>query len=415
MEVKKGYKQTEIGMIPEEWNVTPLGTMATFRTGPFGSTLHKSDYVAGGVPVINPMQIVDGRLIPTNSMAVTEEAAQKLSEFRLTPGNVVIGRRGEMGRCAFVGKEHLGWICGTGSMILRPLDVLDARYLQRVLSSPPMVAAIENTSVGTTMINLNHGTLRNLLIATPPLPEQEAIAEALSDADGLIESLEQLVAKKRQIKHGAMQELLTGHKRLPGFSGEWIDRPLGRMAEIRSGGTPSTTQRHYWDGNIPWCTPTDITALNGSKYLHQTSRSISVEGLKASSAEMLPVRSVVMTSRATIGECAISTVPVCTNQGFKNFIPHEDVDAEFLYYILTTKKEDFTSLCGGSTFLEIGKTQLLPFVLRTPAVLAEQTAIATVLADMDTEIAAIEAKLSKARLIKQGMMQELLTGRIRLV
>jgi type I restriction enzyme S subunit len=122
-----------------------------------------------------------------------------------------------------------------------------------------------------------------------------------------------------------------------------------------------------------------------------------------------------MTSRATIGECAINTVPVSTNQGFKNFVPFESVDAEFLYYLLMTLKQRFIGLCGGSTFLEIGKNQLAVFEVRLPEAKCEQSAIATALSDMDADIAALDAKLSKARSLKQGMMQELLTGRIRLI
>mgnify|MGYP003383469051 CR=1 FL=1 len=122
-----------------------------------------------------------------------------------------------------------------------------------------------------------------------------------------------------------------------------------------------------------------------------------------------------MTSRATIGECAVNTVPMTTNQGFKNFVPFEFVDTEFLYYLLTTQKAGFISLCGGSTFLEIGKAQLRGYGVRVPADKSEQTAIATVLSDMDTELAALEARRDKTRALKQGMMQELLTGRIRLV
>ena len=121
-----------------------------------------------------------------------------------------------------------------------------------------------------------------------------------------------------------------------------------------------------------------------------------------------------MTSRATIGECAINKVPVTTNQGFKNFVPFENVDVEFLFYLLLTKKQDFISLCGGSTFLEINKSGLAIFEVELPAAKTEQTAIAAILSDMDAEIDGLEAKLAKARQIKQGMMQELLTGRIRL-
>ena len=269
---------------------------------------------------------------------------------------------------------------------------------------------------GSALQEIPIATLRSFKVALPPTKaEQEAIADALSDADALIESLEQLIAKRRHIKQGAMQELLTGKKRLPGFKGAWKSKQLDAVAEIRSGGTPSTSQQEYWDGGVLWCTPTDITALKGNKYLQQTARTISVLGLQSSSAELIPAFSVVMTSRATIGECAINRVPVATNQGFKNFVPFEATDGEFLYYLLQTKKPDFISLCGGSTFLEIGKTQLAAFEVSFPIEKLEQTAIATVLSDMDAEIAALEQKLTKSRQVKQGMMHNLLTGKIRLV
>ena len=277
------------------------------------------------------------------------------------------------------------------------------------------LSQVEHVQYGTAQKQFNISHAINFSYPVPPRKEQSAIAEALSDTDALIESLEQLITKKRYLKQGAMQELLTGKKRLPGFSGDWEMKRLDAVAEIRSGGTPSTNQPDFWDGDILWCTPTDITGLKGYKYLSQTSRTITTQGLKCSSAELIPAGSVVMTSRATIGECAINVTPVATNQGFKNFIPFKETDVNFLYYILQTKKQDFISLCGGSTFLEIGKTQLAAFEITLPKEKTEQTAIATILSDMDAEIATLETKLDKTRQLKQGMMHNLLTGRIRLV
>ncbi len=191
--------------------------------------------------------------------------------------------------------------------------------------------------------------------------------------------------------------------------GDWEVKKLGEIADIRSGGTPSTNQQQFWDGNVLWCTPTDITSLNGHKYLRDTSRKITQIGLKNSSAEMIPANSIVMTSRATIGECAINTPPVSTNQGFKNFLPFDFVDVEFLYYLLLMQKRRFISLCAGSTFLEIGKVQLNSFDLQLPTNKAEQTAIATALSDVDALIQSLEKLIAKKRAIKQGAMQELLT------
>jgi type I restriction enzyme S subunit len=117
--MKTGYKQTEVGVIPEDWEVKPLGECASFRTGPFGSALHKSDYTDDGIPIVNPMHIIDGRIEPTRTMTITEQAAKALADFRLKAGEIVIGRRGDMGRCAVVMNEQAGWLCGTGSMIIR--------------------------------------------------------------------------------------------------------------------------------------------------------------------------------------------------------------------------------------------------------------------------------------------------------
>ena len=255
---------------------------------------------------------------------------------------------------------------------------------------------VEHVQYGTAQKQFNISHAVDFLYPVPSLREQRAIATALSDVDGLLGGLGRLIAKKRDLKQAAMQQLLTGQTRLPGFHGEWEVKRLDELAEIRSGGTPSTTDPRFWDGNVPWCTPTDITALKGHKYLGETSRMITQHGLKTSSAEMIPAHSIVMTSRATIGECAINIVPVSTNQGFKNFVPFVTTDVDFLYYLLTTQKQGFISLCGGSTFLEIGKTQLVAYQVRLPGLKAEQTAIAEVLTDMDAELAALEQRQAAA-------------------
>jgi len=295
-------------------------------------------------------------------------------------------------------------------------EVCSSEYANLFLNTAGSVSRLRALATGTTSVAAIYTRdLMDLPFAVPPLPEQRAIAAALSDVDALLDGLERLIAKKRDLKQAAMQQLLTGKTRLPGFSGEWEVKRLSELADIRSGGTPSTAVSQFWDGDIPWCTPTDITALDGRKYLRGSSRMITPQGLKSSSAEMIPTHSIVMTSRATIGECAINTVPVSTNQGFKNFVPFETTDVEFLYYLLTAEKSGFVSLCGGSTFLEIGKTQLAVYQVLLPDTKAEQTAIAAVLSDMDAELSALLARRDKTRALKQAMMQELLTGRTRLV
>ena len=409
-----GYKQTEVGAIPEDWEVVPLRRLIT--SVEYGSSAKSN--ATGQVPVLR-MGNLQGGKIDWDDLVFTDDESE-IRKYSLTSGDVLFNRTNTIdlvGKTAIYKGERPAIFAGYLIRINTDKALLESRFLNYVLNaefSRKHSAKVLSVAVG--QANINGQKLKSYPIPVPPTKaEQEAIAEALSNADALIESLAQLLAKKRHLKQGAMQQLLTGKKRLPGFSGEWEVKRLGELADIRSGGTPSTTQSSFWDGDVLWCTPTDITALNGHKYLSDTNRKITELGLKSSSAEMIPANSIVMTSRATIGECAINTAPVSTNQGFKNFVPFDSVDVEFLYYLLGTQKQGFISLCGGSTFLEIGKTQLTAFEVHLPATKTEQIAIATILSDMDAELAALEAKLAKARNLKQGMMQELLTGRIRLV
>lgn len=192
------------------------------------------------------------------------------------------------------------------------------------------------------------------------------------------------------------------------FPNDWVIKKLIEIADIKSGGTPSTLMAEFWNGDIPWCTPTDITALNGNKYILSTNKKISHKGLLNSSAEILPINSILMTSRATIGECAINKTPMSTNQGFKNFIPREGINYEFLYYLLKIQKQGLTKLCSGSTFFEISKSILSNYQIALPLTKGEQSSIANALSDVDTWIQSLSRLIEKKHRIKQGAMQQLL-------
>ncbi|MDD3018339.1 MAG: restriction endonuclease subunit S [Comamonas sp.] len=415
VQVPKGYKQTEVGVIPEDWllvtanDVCDLVIDCKNRTPPFSES---EDYA-----VVRTPNVRDGKFV-WSDLKFTDKKSFEIWTSRGVPseGDILITREAPLGEACLV-PEKINVCLGQRMMLYRPCALkINGQYMLYAILSNNVQKTLFKKIGGSTVGHAKVDDIRYLQISMPnKLEEQQAIAEALSDADALIESLEQLITKKRQVKQGAMQELLTGQRRLPGFSGGWVVKRLEELADIRSGGTPSTSQPQFWDGDVLWCTPTDITALNGGKYIIETSRKITVAGLKASSAEIIPAGSIVMTSRATIGECAININPITTNQGFKNFVPFDSVDTEFLYYLLSTQREGFVSLCSGSTFLEIGKNQLMTYEVLIPNEKSEQTAIAIILADMDKEIEGIEARLSKARKIKQSMMQELLTGRIRLI
>ena len=293
-------------------------------------------------------------------------------------------------------------------------DVSTPLFINYIFNTKAFISKMKEIATGTTSVAAIYP--RDLLSVTIQLPlpeEQTAIAEVLSDADNLIASLQKLIAKKKAIKQGAMQELLTGKRRLPGFSGEWCDKQIKDICEVINGGTPSTSVTDYWGGNILWCTPTDITASE-PKYISKTATTITRKGQLARSLTILPPGTILLCSRATIGEARIAMLPITTNQGFKSLIVDRQTNNEWLYYLISQLKNVFLEKANGSTFLEISKNSLSSISIRTPS-LNEQTAIGQVLSDMDAEIEKLEKKLSKYQKIKQGMMQELLTGRIRLV
>lgn len=413
MGLKSGYKQTEVGMIPEDWSTPCLGQL--IYSVEYGSSAKSRP--SGKTPVLRMGNLRDGS-IDWRDLVFTNDDAE-IKKYLLSSGDVLFNRTNTIdlvGKTAIYKGERPAIFAGYLIRINENKALLDSRFLNYVLNAEfSKKYSLKVLSVAVGQANINGQKLKTYPVPLPPtLAEQQAIAEALSNADALIESLEEMLVKKRQIKQGAMRELLSGQRRLPGFSGGWETKRLDQLADIRSGGTPSTHHSEYWDGNVLWCTPTDITGLNGHKYLSDTNRKITTLGLRVSSAELIPERSIIMTSRATIGECAINLLPLCTNQGFKNFIPFDRVNTEFLYYLLSAQKQKFISLCGGSTFLEIGKSQLVVYEVQVPE-LKEQTEIASILSAIDAELTILGSKLQKARDLKQGLMQELLTGRIRLV
>lgn len=320
----------------------------------------------------------------------------------------LVGRQGALcGNVTFVSGR---FYASEHAIVVTPKKETDIKFMSYVLYDMNLNQYSESSAQPGLSV-------KKLLELEYPIPqnkeEQTAIAEALSDIDGLISSLQKLIEKEKAIKQGAMQELLTGKKRLPGFSEEWSKQQLGDICNIVNGGTPSTSIAEFWNGKILWCTPTDITSCS-TKYIYTTESKITESGLKASSATLLPKGALLLCSRATIGEVRIAGNTICTNQGFKSLVVHQNISNEWLYYMVHVLKSNMLEKAIGSTFLEISKKDLAELDIIVPE-FTEQKAIAQVLSDMDSEIEQLEKKLAKYQQIKQGMMQELLTGRIRLV
>ncbi len=264
------------------------------------------------------------------------------------------------------------------------------------------------------MASLNQAVLSGVRVPIAPEPEQRAIASALSDVDALLAKLDQLIAKKRDLKQAAMQQLLTGQTRLPGFDEPWESKCIGEFTDCTAGGTPSTTVAAYWGGSIRWMSSGELNM----KRVNDVAGRISEQGLKNSSTKIIPSYCVLVGLAGqgkTRGTVAINYVELCTNQSIAAIFPNASFDPTYLYYNLDARYDELRSLSTGDG----GRGGLNLRIIRSISVpfppIAEQTAIATVLSDMDAEIAALEARRDKTHALKQGMMQALLTGRIRLV
>ena len=190
----------------------------------------------------------------------------------------------------------------------------------------------------------------------------------------------------------------------------WEVKKIKEVGEVSSGGTPDTNNPKYWDGNINWCTPTDITALS-NKYLGDTIKKITEEGLKNCSAKIQPPNSIIVCTRATIGKAAINLVPMSTNQGFKNIIP-TNIDFNFLYYKIISVESGLLKVANGSTFLEVSKTDFDNFLLSIPP-LPEQQRIATILSTWDKAIENVKLIIEHIQTRNKGLAQQLLTGKMR--
>ncbi|MDO9518615.1 MAG: restriction endonuclease subunit S [Pseudohongiella sp.] len=353
-----------------------------------------------------------------NPNAVKAVIPGEVGRVRTQPkaGQIIISRSNTeelVGASAFIFEDHPNLYLPDKLWQTIPADNADMRWLSYCLSSSKTRYTLSRLATGTSgsMKNITQDELLSLKIEIPPLPEQKKIAEILSTWDDAIAANEDLLANSRQRKKALMQQLLTGKKRLPGFGGQWQEMRLKECGAIYSGGTPDTATAQYWDGDINWLTPTDVTALKG-RFTHKTVRQISESGLMNSSAKLLPPGSVMVCTRATVGEVAMAAEPICTNQGFKSIVPNSDTSSEFLFYLLSSSKGKMLRLSSGSTFLELSKKDFDNMEFGFPEV-KEQKAIASVLSTADEEIEALEQRINNLKLQKKALMQQLLTGKKR--
>jgi type I restriction enzyme S subunit len=387
--VKPGYKQTEVGVIPENWKVEPFQALAHIERGKFTARPRNDPkYYGGEIPFIQTGDVTNSSgWIKMYSQTLNQEGLKVSKLFRR--GTLFFTIAANIGDVGFAGFDTA---CPDSLVAITPVKRIDKHWLAHELRMRK--PSFENLASHNAQLNISLEKLRPYLLPVPPPAEQEAIAEALNDADALIESLEQLLAKKRQVKQGAMQELLTGQKRLPGFSGQWAVKRLGDLVEIQKG--ELITEKNAVPGVIP--------VIAGGKqpaYFHdcanRSGKTITISASGANAGYVAFHRTPIFASDcSTIGEGANYSV-------------------EFIYFLLLLSQGAIYKAQTGGAQPHIHPNDLRPLLISVPETMDEQSAIAAILSDMDEEIVTLEAKHAKARQLKQGMMQELLTGRIRLV
>ena len=413
MNIKTGYKQTEIGVIPEDWDSKKLGDIATLKARIGWQGLTTNEYkIFGEYYLITGTEFKNGFIDWENCFYVELERYKQDKNIQIKKNDVLVTKDGTIGKIAFIKESEKLATLNSGVFVIRPVnDSFIPEFFYYLLMSDTFAKFLSQLSAGSTINHLYQKDFVNFKFQIPQnKQEQTAIAAALSDVDALMGELDKLIAKKRDIKQATMQQLLTGKKRLAGFSGEWEVKRLGEVAEIIGGGTPSTFVSDYWNGNINWFTPTEIGT---EKYVFDSVRKITKNGLANCSARILPIGTILLTSRAGIGDIGILKKEACTNQGFQSLVAKDGFYNEFLYYLVSTLKNVLMQNASGSTFLEISPNKIKQIQISIPNI-EEQTAIATILSDMDAEINALQQKRDKTAQLKAGMMQELLTGRIRL-
>ncbi len=362
-----------------KWTDSTLGAIVEpsglIQTGPFGSQLHQADYVGDGIPVIMPKDIADGRVDAGTVARVSEETAMRLRRHQLRPRSLVLPRRGEITKRAWIADEQAGWLCGTGCLqiVVEGTDLIP-EFLYYYMELAHVVRWLEQHAVGTTMLNLSASIVHDLPVRYPTPDTQSRIASIFSAYDDLIENnrrrmglLEEAV--RQLYREWFFRLRFPGYERVKikdGLSEGWERKRIGDIADCVGGGTPSTANPAYWeDATVTWITPTDVTR-NQHFVLLDGEKKISEAGLANSSAKLVPAHAVLMTSRASVGFFAILGREVCTNQGFISIVPQDPAFSLYLLFHLSERVEEIRSMGSGSTYPEVSRGKFREFTVLTP-------------------------------------------------
>lgn len=392
------FKQTELGLIPEDWYVCKIGDFTDVVTGATPST-ENSDYWGGHIRWMNSSELNDKIIFEVHGR-ISKEGYDSASTHLLPTNCVLIGLagQGKTRGTAAINKIELCTNQSIGAIL--PSENIDSDYLYLYMDSQYQNLRTISSGDGGRG-GLSKSLLLNFEIVKPNnVDEQKQIAEALSVVDKLIHELDTLIEKKRSIMQGTMQELLTARRRLPGYSEPWIDIILGKVSIPTMGQSPSSLYYNHNGKGLP--------LIQGNADI--VNRCSIIRTYSSEYTKTCAKGDIILSVRAPVGEVAIASYDSCIGRGVCAFTRNL-----FLYYMLMYNEDRWSAISTGSTFDSVNGTQINNFSMYIPSSEAEQNAIASVLSDMNAEIEELKLKRNKYVAIRQGMMQQLLTGKIRLI
>lgn len=418
--IETRFKDTEVGRIPVDWEATNIDKLCTLKARIGWQGLTTGEYLPqGDYILITGTDFKDGYIDWKNCCYVSKWRYDQDTNIQIKEGDVLISKDGTIGKVAFLNSIPGPGTLNSGVFVVRSKqeNAVNQAYLSWIFKSIWFKSFIDQLTAGSTINHLyQKDFVKFQLIYPKDKSEQTRIATALSNVDALIAELGKLIEKKRSIKQGAMQQLLTGKKRLKGFTGPWEEKKLGEDATILRGGSPRPIEDYITDSQdgLNWIKIGDVKPED--KYLRKAAEKIKKEGL--SKTRQVKKGDFILSNSMSFGRPYILDIDGCIHDGWLVIQDYQEAyDMQFLYYILCSDAvmNQYVSMAAGSSVQNLNKEKVANVLLYAPTSLQEQSAIALVLSSMDNEISALEAKRDKYTAIKQGMMQQLLTGKIRLV
>ena len=389
----------------EDWEQRKLGDIATITGGGTPST-NISEYWNGDIDWYSPVEIGENRYVSRSTRKITKLGLEKSSAKILPVGTVLFTSRAGIGNTAILQAEGC---TNQGFQSITPNSKeLDTYFLYTM--TPKLKRYGEVTGAGSTFVEVSGKQMEQMNLMIPSLEEQKHVSQLFELMDDAITLHQCKLEKLKLTKKALLQKLFPKNgKHIPeirfkGFTDAWEQRKLGDIATITGGGTPSTNISEYWNGDIDWYSPVEI---GENRYVSRSTRKITKLGLEKSSAKILPVGTVLFTSRAGIGNTAILQAEGCTNQGFQSITPNsKELDTYFLY-TMTPKLKRYGEVTGaGSTFVEVSGKQMEQMNLMIPS-LEEQKHVSQLFELMDDAITLHQRKLERLQEVKKGLLQKM--------